>query len=50
MKKFRITYKGEQMFDQLSYDQAADALHELALKYYENEKINPEDIQMEEIE
>lgn len=50
MKKFRITYKGEQMVDALTYDQAADALHELALKYYENEKINPEDIQMEEIE
>jgi hypothetical protein len=49
MKKFRVTYKGQLMFDDLNYDQAADALHELALKFYEDEKIYPTDIQIEEI-
>jgi hypothetical protein len=50
MKRFRVTYKGEVFRDNLSYDETADALHELALKYYNNEKINPDDIQMEEID
>jgi hypothetical protein len=50
MKKFRVTYKGEVVRDNLTYDETADALHELALKYYDNEKINPDDIQMEEID
>jgi hypothetical protein len=50
MKRFRVTYKGKVFRDNLSYDETADALHELALKYYNNEKINPDDIQMEEID
>jgi hypothetical protein len=50
MKKFRVTYRGEVFRDNLNYDETADALHELALKYYNNEKINPDDIQMEEID
>lgn len=49
MTHFRITFKGETLKEGLNYDQAADALHELALKYYENEEINPDDIQMEEM-
>jgi hypothetical protein len=50
MKRFNVLYKGQRVFENLTYDQTADALHELALKFYENEKINPNDIQMEEID
>jgi hypothetical protein len=35
----------------LSYEDAADALHELALKYFESyDNFNPEDITMEELD
>ena len=50
MKKFNVFYKGQKVFENLSYDETADALHELALRYYNDEKIDPNDIQMEEIE
>lgn len=42
--KLNVFYKGEKFAEDLSFEEAADALHDLALKFYEDESSNPEDI------
>ncbi len=42
--KLNVFYKGEKFAEDLSFEEAADALHELAIKFYEDENSNPEDI------
>lgn len=45
-----IYYKGRKIYTDLSHEDAADILHEMALDYYEGIKdIDLEDIEIEEI-
>lgn len=51
MKRFNVIFRGEVLAENLSYEDAADTLHELALKYFESyDDFNPEDITIEELE
>jgi hypothetical protein len=49
-KTFRVVYKGQVLSENLTYDQTADVLHDLALKYYEDEQIDVNEIKLEEID
>jgi hypothetical protein len=42
--KLNIFYKGEKFAEDLSFEDAADTLHDLAIKFFENDDTNPEDI------
>jgi hypothetical protein len=47
-KMFRVVYNGQVLSENLTYDQTADALHELALRFYED-NIDVDEIKLEEM-
>lgn len=52
MKKqesFNIKYNGRTIYKNLSYEESAKVLEELALKYYDGEDIDPSFIELEKI-
>ena len=49
MSKFRLLYKDEELFTDLSYDDVSDIIEEIASRYYNGELIDPTKIQLEEI-
>lgn len=42
--KINVFYKGEKFAADLSFEEAADALHDLAIKFYEDSDASAEDI------
>jgi len=52
MKKrelFNIKYKGETLYQNLSHEESAEVLEELAFRYYDGEDFDPSFIELEEI-
>ena len=49
MKHFNILYKGRKIYTDLSYEECAEVLQNLSEEYYESQKYNPDDIELEEI-
>lgn len=47
-KKFNVVYEGKIVAENLSYEQATDALHEIALEYY-TKNLDINEIKLEEI-
>ena len=50
MSKFNILYKGRIIHKDLSYEQSAEVLDELAEKFYNEGEFNPEFLELEAIE
>lgn len=49
MTKFNITYDGEILYDNLSYEKSTEVLDELAEKFYNEGEFNPELLELEEV-
>jgi hypothetical protein len=51
MKRINILYKGRKIYQDLTHEECADILQDLALKYFEgDDTIDPNEIDMEEID
>lgn len=46
---YRLLYKGEELFTNLSYDEVSDIIEEIASRYFDGELIDPTKIQLEEM-
>jgi hypothetical protein len=46
---FNVLYKGRKIFQNLSYEECAEALENLSQEFYESGEYDPEQIELEEI-
>jgi len=46
---FNILYKGRKIYQNLTHEECAEVLENLAQEYYENEEYNVNEIELEEI-
>ena len=50
MKEFNVRYNGRKIYSNLSYEEGAEVLDEMAQKYYNDQKFDISLLELEEIE
>jgi len=49
MKKFNVLYKGRKIYSDLTHEECAEVLQDFSERFYSEENINPNDLELEEI-